>query len=241
MTFLSEDWWTVIIGETAVVSFLVGGYFDKEHIVANATVVSTWKEYPWYYFSLSHGHDVALAVMFVYFFVMTWISQKILKKNLNFFGFLLLFILSLVSNILGMQVNLQKFGIGTPVWCIILGILFRNLFFRIFYVIRSKGYQVISEQGGESPWVTSYLPEWVKPVAKLDEFFIKISLVLLVFNLRGSGGILLRALLASWIDTPIVMLLSSIFGIYVLRLTFDESLILSSALSICGKLMTNFF
>eukprot|EP01087_Luapelamoeba_hula_P008838 TRINITY_DN2242_c1_g1_i1.p2 TRINITY_DN2242_c1_g1~~TRINITY_DN2242_c1_g1_i1.p2 ORF type:complete len:733 (-),score=124.68 TRINITY_DN2242_c1_g1_i1:643-2841(-) len=89
-----------------------------------------------------------------------------------------------------------------------------------------------------SPWTRECVPPWLSCVS-LDEFFIKVSLVVLIADLASSPGVIGRAMISGWIDTPIVLVITILVGKYVFRLGDDHTYPLAASLSVCGASAAN--
>ncbi|MFW5701459.1 MAG: YeiH family protein, partial [Bacteroidota bacterium] len=101
------------------------------------------------------------------------------------------------------------YGLGYALWAILIGLIISN---------------------------TVGTPEWVKPAA-LTEYYIKTGLVLLgvevLFGKIIQIGI--PGLVVAWVVTPVVIIISFIFGKRFVKLPSDElNITMSSAVSVCG-------
>jgi len=87
-------------------------------------------------------------------------------------------------------------------------------------------------------WMDNCIPSWLNQLL-IDEYYIKISLVLLALDFGSSGSILGKSLIVGWIDTPIIFIGISLIGIKIMKLDSNTSIVLSAATSICGASAAN--
>jgi uncharacterized membrane protein YadS len=73
----------------------------------------------------------------------------------------------------------------------------------------------------------------------LDEFYIKVSLVLLAMDLTSAKGLLAPSLFVSWIDTPCLVLIFYLIGTRIFKLDPEVSLITAATTSVCGTSAAN--
>ncbi len=124
-------------------------------------------------------------------------------------GFAFVFLISIIAYLFGAQVNMKAMGIGYAAWAIILGLLISN---------------------------TVGTPEWAKPALQTS-WFIKTGLVLLgaevLFNKVLAIG--LPGIFVAWVVTPIVLILTYIFGQKVLKIKSKTlNMVISADMSVCG-------
>jgi hypothetical protein len=72
----------------------------------------------------------------------------------------------------------------------------------------------------------------------LDEYYIKVSLVLLALDLMNSSQILAQSAFVAFIDTPILFVIITLIG-RLLSIRNDYSMTMASAISICGSSAAN--
>ena len=132
------------------------------------------------------------------------------EKPAKFFvGFAGLFVFAIIAVTLGNQATMKGYGIGKEAWAILIGMLIAN---------------------------TIGTPKWVMPSLKV-EFFIKTGLVLL-----GSGILMdkiiaigIPGLFVAWVVTPIVLIVTYIFGQKVLKMPSKTlNIVISADMSVCG-------
>jgi uncharacterized integral membrane protein (TIGR00698 family) len=124
-------------------------------------------------------------------------------------GFSMVFLVAVLAYMLGGQAISKQYGFGAEAWGVILGMLIAN---------------------------TVGTPKWVLPACEV-EFFIKTGLVLLgaevLFNkivAIGTPGIFV-----AWVVTPVVLVLTYIFGQTVLKMPSKTlNVVISADMSVCG-------
>ncbi len=124
-------------------------------------------------------------------------------------GFFYVFFIAIISYAIAHQSLMSEYGLGYALWAILIGLIISN---------------------------TVGTPEWVKPAA-LTEYYIKTGLVLLgvevLFGKIIQIGI--PGLVVAWVVTPVVIIISFIFGKRFVKLPSDElNITMSSAVSVCG-------
>lgn len=132
------------------------------------------------------------------------------KKTLLFMkGFVFIFLLAILSEIIGAQTTLNDYGFGSLIWAILGGMLIAN---------------------------TIGVPDFIKEGAQ-TEYFIKTGLVLLGAEILfgkilaiGQAGIFV-----AWVVTPIVLIVTFIFGQRVLKMESKTlNITVSADMSVCG-------
>ncbi len=124
-------------------------------------------------------------------------------------GFVIVFLVAVLAYILGGQAISKQYGFGAEAWGVLLGMVIAN---------------------------TVGTPKWVLPACEV-EFFIKTGLVLLgaevLFNkivAIGTPGIFV-----AWVVTPLVLVLTYIFGQKVLKMPSKTlNVVISADMSVCG-------
>jgi len=124
-------------------------------------------------------------------------------------GFVIVFLVGLVSYLLASQLDFKSVGLGYALWAIALGIFISNVF---------------------------GLPAWLRPALQ-HEFFIKTGLVLLGAEVLF-GKILaigLPGIFVAWVVTPIVLVATFWFGQKVLKIKSKSlNMTISADMSVCG-------
>ncbi|ORX89911.1 hypothetical protein K493DRAFT_232096 [Basidiobolus meristosporus CBS 931.73] len=130
------------------------------------------------------------------------------------FGYTSVFFLAMVSKIIAAQTNVKSASLSDSIWAIMLGMIVRNLLPKERY--------------------NNGMPAWLKIVHQ-TEFYIAISLVLLCIDFHILGPLAPKALLVSWIDTPIGFILVSWLGYHYMKIDLEFATITSGATFICGS------
>ncbi len=126
-----------------------------------------------------------------------------------FIGFLTVYFVCIIANILGNQVTMRKYGVNAEIWSIILGMLIAN---------------------------TVGTPKIMKEGAQV-EYYIKAGLVLLgaevLFHKIMAIGI--PGIFVAWVVTPIVLISTYIFGQKVVKMPSKTlNIVISADMSVCG-------
>jgi uncharacterized membrane protein YadS len=124
-------------------------------------------------------------------------------------GFTMVFLVAVLAYVLGGQAISKQYGFGAEAWGVVLGMLIAN---------------------------TVGTPKWVLPSCQV-EFFIKTGLVLLgaevLFNKIVAIGI--PGIFVAWVVTPIVIVVTYIFGQTVLKMPSRTlNIVISADMSVCG-------
>lgn len=124
-------------------------------------------------------------------------------------GFIGVYILCVLANILGKHSGMSYYGINAEIWSIVLGMLVAN---------------------------TIKTPGWMMPAVQV-EYYIKTGLVLLggevLFTKIVAIGI--PGIFVAWVVTPIVLISTFIFGQKVLKMESKTlNITISADMSVCG-------
>lgn len=124
-------------------------------------------------------------------------------------GYVGVFILCVIANILGKHSGMSYYGLNAEIWSIVLGMLIAN---------------------------TIKTPKWMMPGVQV-EYYIKTGLVLLggevLFTKIVAIGI--PGIFVAWIVTPIVLISTFIFGQKVLKMESKTlNITISADMSVCG-------
>ena len=124
-------------------------------------------------------------------------------------GFVGVFILCVIANILGKHAGMSYYGLNAEIWSIVLGMLIAN---------------------------TIKTPKWMMPAVQV-EYYIKTGLVLLggevLFTKIVAIGI--PGIFVAWIVTPIVLISTYIFGQKILKMESKTlNITISADMSVCG-------
>lgn len=126
-----------------------------------------------------------------------------------FIGFLTVYFVCVIANILGNQVTMRKYGLNAEIWSIVLGMIIAN---------------------------TVGTPKIMKEGAQV-EYYIKAGLVLLgaevLFHKIMAIGI--PGIFVAWVVTPIVLISTYIFGQKVVKMPSKTlNIVISADMSVCG-------
>lgn len=175
---------------------------------ATSVKLDTWTYNPSAAFELKWFGLVLLFLLFT-FFLGLGASRLNTKFGAFVKGFSLVFILSVVANLLASQADFKANGLGYALWAITLGIFISNVF---------------------------TLPSWLKPALK-HELYIKTGLVLLGAEVLF-GKILaigLPGIFVAWVVTPIVLVATFWFGQKILKIGSKSlNITISADMSVCG-------
>jgi uncharacterized membrane protein YadS len=124
-------------------------------------------------------------------------------------AFIPLFLLALLSYVMAAHAVIKWANLEYPLWALVVGLSISN---------------------------TVGLPAWLKPAVR-TEFYIKTGLVLLGAEVLMSQLVALGlpGIFISWVVTPIVLVVTYIFGQRVLRMESKTlNLVISADMSVCG-------
>ena len=143
--------------------------------------------------------------------VITGLGMVVMGYNfVSFFiGFLAVFALSCLANVLGGYKPTAQYGVNGEIMAIVVGMVIAN---------------------------TIGTPKWIKPAVQV-EYYIKAGLVLLgaevLFNKILAIGI--PGIFVAWVVTPIVLCGTYIFGQHVLKMPSKTlNITISADMSVCG-------
>src|SRR5215210_3316003 len=205
---LTEDWWAVIIGSILVIAILL-------FAIASPGFKFTTPVYQWADANdlttkvLTANNLVLIAGIGLVFLIISSISISLSGGSAGNFikGFILIFILGIVSLIIAGNKTINYYGIEYVVFALVSGLLIGNL---------------------------TTLPAWLKEAAR-SEFFIKTGLVILGSSILFTD--IIQAGIPGILQAVIVVSVVWFFSMWLSRLlkVDDEfGVILASAVSICG-------
>jgi uncharacterized membrane protein YadS len=154
------------------------------------------------------GPLVGLGIFFAVFF---GIGIQFMGQSVGRFvvGFAFVFLLAVLAYMFHYQSDIKHYGIGYAAWAIVFGLLVSN---------------------------TIGTPNWVKPAVQ-TEYFIKAGLVLLGAEILFGKIVLIGVpgIFVAWIVTPVVLILTYIFGQKVLKIPSKTlNITVSADMSVCG-------
>jgi uncharacterized membrane protein YadS len=133
-------------------------------------------------------------------------GQNVVKFALGFVG---VFVAAVLAFMMGAQSTMHTYGIGAEAWAIIIGMLVAN---------------------------TVGTPDFIKPALK-TEFYIKTGLVCLGAEVLMDKivAIGVPGIFVAWVVTPIVLVVTFIFGQKVLKIPSKTlNITISADMSVCG-------
>lgn len=131
--------------------------------------------------------------------------HKFTKTKFSLISYIVLFLLTSFSQIIGSFAPTRSIGMGTSIFCILFGCIFRN----------ATGLVV--------PNVMSL------------ETFIKIAIVVLATDINPILGLGAGGLAVAWLETSIILVITFAIGKFVVRADTETSLLIASGVSICGS------
>jgi uncharacterized membrane protein YadS len=209
--FNTEDVWPIWIGTTWFAS-AVGLTFWGATIAR----VSTWTLENMVEVNLTRSNIGGLCLLVSATLATMYIAHACLRDNhAPLWRYAIICILVIVCMVVGNLGPLAQVGMGTPIWCIIAGILLRNIPILLLRG-RVEGHRAV-----------------LTGVFSLD-FFIKVSICLLAINLKQAAALGARGLIVAWAETILLILGVHFIGVKVLKMTAENSILTTCALGICG-------
>lgn len=204
---IGEDWASVVAGFLIIALILLAGYSIQAPSFAGKAGWGDFKTLLEGLFSTKQA--IATSATFGLFLVISVLGLILSSKSLKkyFWGFLAIFILTLIAQIVSSFTGFKNYGLETVLFSLVIGLLISNLF---------------------------NIPEWLRSALN-TELYVKIGLVLLgatiIFGdiLKAGGWGLLQAV--------IVVFCVWYFAFWIAKkLKVDDELatMLASAVSICG-------
>jgi uncharacterized integral membrane protein (TIGR00698 family) len=148
--------------------------------------------------------------MFIGLVIVFLIAVRIMGEGVKSYApaFLVVFIIGIVSMVIGSQTTLKALGFSYPLWALAIGLLVSN---------------------------TIGVPGWMK-VGVRTELYIKCGLVVLGAEILFSRILALGpyGLVIAWGVTPVVLYLMYLYGTRVLKMERELTLPISAAASVCG-------
>ncbi|EFA74972.1 hypothetical protein PPL_12006 [Heterostelium album PN500] len=247
----TEDWWSTLIGLGTFAFCFVISFSSK----SDYTTAPIWSNNPGTFFTDSY-YWVSIPIAFVVLLFGTYVPLKFMEKRFDLKGFVFIFLLTILCIIIGNQKTFHAVGVGAPVWSIGIGFMFSNIVFRGYHVYvnlrRREGYQTIQDdrtldemensaslklKETKSIWTEDCIPRWLKCVL-LDEYFIKVSLVLLAMDLLKVKDVFVPSIIVSS-DTIFLFLFLFVVGWKIWVIDRDTAMVAAAAVSICGSSAAN--
>ncbi|SDG73667.1 conserved hypothetical integral membrane protein [Pedobacter terrae] len=206
LQLLTEDWWAVILGSIIIATVL---YLTSNGIVISLPTFKWANSEDLLAKILSAANLLLIAEMGLIFLALASVAIGLSGGNVGRFagGFALIYLLAIVSFIIGGNKSVSYFGLEYVVFALLIGIALGNLI---------------------------KLPSWLKEAVR-SEFYIKTGLVILGTTILSAD--LIKAGLPGIIQAVIVVTVVWFFSMWLSRkLKVDDEfgVILASAVSICG-------
>ena len=139
------------------------------------------------------------------------IGIKFMGKSVGKFlvAFPFVFLLATLAFVGGNQATMKYYGFGDPLWAVVIGLLISN---------------------------TIGTPKWIQPAVQ-TEYYIKTGLVLLGAEILFSKIVLIgtAGIFVAWVVTPIVLIVTYIFGQTVVKMPSKTlNITISADMSVCG-------
>jgi uncharacterized integral membrane protein (TIGR00698 family) len=202
--FRKEDWWANWVGFIVLILSAVGfiGVFYK------VPRLGGWVGNPAEAFTAANLKGFAL--MYVGLGVLFLVALKIMGERVKTFmlGFMVVFLIALLSMFIAQQSALKSLGLGYPLWGLLIGLLISN---------------------------TVGVPGWMQSAVR-TELYIKCGLVVLGAEILFNRILALGpyGLVIAWVVTPVVLFVMYKYGVKVLKMERDLALPISAAASVCG-------
>ncbi len=206
-----EDWWAVYLGLFFVVIAYIAMAINPKNSPLNIVKAATPAVWPKTSLLANLGANWGSYVfLYVLLLVLTLIASLLMgEKAGNYIkGFTVLFILGLLTLIIGTWQFFNKYGLEYPFWALVIGMIIGNI------------------------WT---FPEWFQAASKRTEFFIKTAIVLLGASLsftavvQGGGWGFLEALIIVAGGFTVAFVIGRALG-------FDQKFaaVLGAGASVCG-------
>ncbi|MEE8413648.1 MAG: putative sulfate exporter family transporter [Dehalococcoidales bacterium] len=202
--YKKEDWWAVWIG-FFILALTIPGIVG---IAYNLPKVNKWVSNP--LSALPGDTLLAYLIMFVGLAVIFLIAVRIMGERVKTYvpAFLIIFVIGIISMVIGNQATLKAYGLSYPLWALGIGLLISN---------------------------TVGVPKWLKSGVR-TELYIKCGLVVLGAEILFTRVLALGpyGLGIAWGVTPIVLYLVYLYGTRVLKMERELTLPIAAATSVCG-------
>jgi uncharacterized integral membrane protein (TIGR00698 family) len=198
-----EDWWAVWFGGILLFLTAVG-------LVKVVPKIGKWKSSPLE--AIPSDLIIPVIILFVLIAILFSIGIAVMKsEKLSRYipGFIIVFILSVVSYLFANQVVIKQYGLGYALWALAIGLIIAN---------------------------TVGTPGWLKAGAG-SELYIKTGLVLLGAEILFNNILKLGApgIMVAWGVTPVVLIFMFLFGTRYLKMASKSlTIVIATATSVCG-------
>ncbi len=200
----TEDWWACWIG-FFILALSIPGIIG---IVYKLPKVHTWVANPLN--ALPGDTLLGYLIMLIGLVIIYLIAVKIMGEKVKTYApaFLVVFVIGIISMVIGSQTTLKAYGLSYPLWALIIGLLISN---------------------------TVGVPNWLKAGVR-TELYIKCGLVVLGAEILFTRIMALGpyGLGIAWGVTPVVLYLMYLYGTRVLKMERELVLPIAAATSVCG-------
>lgn len=202
---LNEDWSATITGAVLILLVLLLSGIFGQNLVSPKLGWATAGDLPKIFTS---GNFINIGFVFLFSFLIICIASVLQGKSIkSLVGYPVLFLLTLIAMTIGSNKLMKDWGLETVIFSLIIGLIINN-FFKV--------------------------PDWLRG-ALSSELYVKIGLILLGANIIF--GDILKAGMLGLIQSVVVVFGVWYFSFWLCRkLKIDQemSMMLSSAVSICG-------
>ncbi|MFC1981837.1 YeiH family protein [Chloroflexota bacterium] len=202
--YKKDDWWACWIG-FFILLLCVPGIIGVAYKLPK---VHKWVASPLN--ALPGDTLLAYLIMFIGLAIIFLIAVRIMGERVKTYipAFLVVFVIGIISMVIGYQATLKAYGLSYPLWALIIGLLISN---------------------------TVGVPKWLKPGVR-TELYIKCGLVVLGAEILFSRIMALGpyGLVIAWVVTPIVLYLAYLYGTRALKMERELTLPIAAATSVCG-------
>ncbi len=202
--YKKEDWWACWVG-FFILALCIPGVIG---IVYKPPKVHKWVANP--LDALTGDTLLAYLIMFIGLVLIYIIAVRIMGERVKTYvpAFLGVFIIGIISMVIGHETTLKAYGLSYPLWALIIGLLISN---------------------------TVGVPKWMKPGVR-TELYIKCGLVVLGAEILFPRIVALGpyGLGIAWGVTPVVLYVMYLYGTGILKMERQLVLPISAAASVCG-------
>ena len=202
--YKKEDWWACWVG-FFILALCISGIIG---VVYKLPKVREWVANPLN--ALPGEAFLAYLIMFIGLVIVFLIAVRIMGDRVRTYApaFLVVFVIGIISMVIGHQTALKAYGLSYPLWALIIGLLIAN---------------------------TVGVPEWMKTGVR-TELYIKCGLVCLGAEILFTRVMALGpyGLVIAWAVTPIVLYLMYLYGTRALKMERELTLPIAAAASVCG-------
>ena len=202
--YKKEDWWACWVG-FIILALCVPGIIGVAYKLPK---IARWTSNP---FAAFTGQTlIGYLIMYAGLVIIFLIAAKVMGEKVKLFipAFLVVFVIAIISVLIGNQTAFKSYGLSYPLWGLLIGLIISN---------------------------TVGAPKWLQTAAR-TELFIKTGLVVLGAEILFNRILALGpyGLGIAWGVTPIVLYVMYLYGTKVLKMEKSFALPISAAASVCG-------